>query len=170
MTNVSGSFVLGLFMALILERFPPTRYLRPFVATGFLGAYTTYSTFAVESDLLVKQGHAAIGVGYAVGEPGGRLRRRVGGDLVAANRPVAAPRRHVMKLEGHQKRLTIFIGEADHHHHTPLATEIVHRAHKAGLAGSQRLSRRGGLRGLQPHPHHSYPVAVRRPAHRHRHR
>lgn len=65
-TNISGSFLLGLFMAVILERFPPTRYLRPFVATGFLGAYTTYSTFAVESDLLVKQGHAAIGVGYAV--------------------------------------------------------------------------------------------------------
>jgi PII-like signaling protein len=41
-----------------------------------------------------------------------------------------------MKLEGHQKRLTIFIGEADRHGHTPLATEIVQRAHKAGLAGA----------------------------------
>ncbi len=41
-----------------------------------------------------------------------------------------------MKLEGHQKRLTIFIGESDHHGHTPLATEIVHRAHRAGLAGA----------------------------------
>jgi uncharacterized protein len=41
-----------------------------------------------------------------------------------------------MKLEGHQKRLTIFIGEADRHGHTPLATEIVHRAHTAGLAGA----------------------------------
>src|ERR1043165_9943732 len=33
-TNISGSFVLGLLLALLLERFPPTRYLRPFVATG----------------------------------------------------------------------------------------------------------------------------------------
>lgn len=41
-----------------------------------------------------------------------------------------------MKLEGHQKRLTIFIGESDRHGHTPLATEIVQRAHKAGLAGA----------------------------------
>ena len=41
-----------------------------------------------------------------------------------------------MKLEGHQKRLTIFIGESDHHGHTPLATEIVQRAHQAGLAGA----------------------------------
>ena len=41
-----------------------------------------------------------------------------------------------MKLEGHQKRLTIFVGESDHHGHTPLATEIVQRAHRAGLAGA----------------------------------
>ncbi len=41
-----------------------------------------------------------------------------------------------MKLEGHQKRLTIFVGEADRHGHTPLATEIVQRAHAAGLAGA----------------------------------
>ena len=41
-----------------------------------------------------------------------------------------------MRLEGHQKRLTIFVGESDRHGHTPLATEIVHRAHAAGLAGA----------------------------------
>jgi CrcB protein len=63
-TNVSGSFALGLVLSLTLVRFPPTRYVRPFVATGFLGAYTTYSTFAVEADLLVKDGHAAIGAAY----------------------------------------------------------------------------------------------------------
>jgi CrcB protein len=63
--NVSGSFALGFILILVLERFPPTRYLRPFVATGFLGAYTTYSTFAVETDLLVKNGHWPIALGYA---------------------------------------------------------------------------------------------------------
>jgi len=41
-----------------------------------------------------------------------------------------------MKLEGTQRRLTIFVGESDRHGHTPLATEIVHRAHAAGLAGA----------------------------------
>jgi len=41
-----------------------------------------------------------------------------------------------MKLEGHQKRLTIFVGESDRQGHTPLATEIVQRAHAAGLAGA----------------------------------
>jgi PII-like signaling protein len=41
-----------------------------------------------------------------------------------------------MKLEGTATRLTIFIGEADQHGHRPLSTEIVHRAHAAGLAGA----------------------------------
>jgi len=66
-TNVSGSFALGLVMVLILERFPPSRYARPFVAVGFLGAYTTYSTFAVETDLLVKDGHPLTALAYALG-------------------------------------------------------------------------------------------------------
>jgi PII-like signaling protein len=41
-----------------------------------------------------------------------------------------------MKLEGRQQRLTVYVGESDHHGHTPLATEIVQRAHAAGLAGA----------------------------------
>jgi uncharacterized protein len=41
-----------------------------------------------------------------------------------------------MKLAGHQKRLTVFVGESDHHGRTPLATEIVQRAHAAGMAGA----------------------------------
>jgi fluoride exporter len=65
-TNITGSFALGLVLVLILERFPPTLYVRPFVATGFLGAYTTYSTFSVEADLLVRNGHAGIGIAYAL--------------------------------------------------------------------------------------------------------
>ena len=44
-----------------------------------------------------------------------------------------------MKLEGPALRLTIFIGEDDHWHHKPLYSEIVHRAHRAGLAGASVL-------------------------------
>jgi PII-like signaling protein len=44
-----------------------------------------------------------------------------------------------MKREGPASRLTIFIDEADQWHHRPLYTEIVHRAHAAGLAGATVL-------------------------------
>ncbi|WP_432074550.1 DUF190 domain-containing protein [Streptomyces wuyuanensis] len=40
------------------------------------------------------------------------------------------------RLTGRALRVTIFIGESDIWHHKPLYTEIVHRAHKAGLAGA----------------------------------
>lgn len=42
-------------------------------------------------------------------------------------------------IDGPALRLTIFIGEADRWHHRPLYTEIVHRAHHAGLAGASVL-------------------------------
>jgi PII-like signaling protein len=42
-------------------------------------------------------------------------------------------------LDGTALRMTIFVGEADQVHHRPLYTEIVHRAHAAGLAGATVL-------------------------------
>lgn len=66
-TNITGSLALGFLLILVIERFPPSRYLRPFFATGFLGAYTTFSTYMVDTDTLIKDGHAAIGITYLLG-------------------------------------------------------------------------------------------------------
>jgi CrcB protein len=66
-TNLSGSFVLGFLLVVLLEWLPPTRLIRPFAATGILGAYTTMSTYAVETTLLLKDGHATTAVTYALG-------------------------------------------------------------------------------------------------------
>lgn len=41
-----------------------------------------------------------------------------------------------MRLDGHAQRLTILIGDSDRWHHRPAYSEIVHRAHAAGLAGA----------------------------------
>jgi CrcB protein len=85
-TNVSGAFALGFVLVVLIERYPPSTYVRPFVATGFLGGYTTFSTFAVDADLLVKDGHAltaaayvaaSVVVGLAAVTAGIRLARRV---------------------------------------------------------------------------------------------
>ena len=65
-TNLSGAFVLGVFLTVVIERFPPTRFVRPFFGIGFLGAYTTFSTLAVETARLVQDGEVALAVGYTV--------------------------------------------------------------------------------------------------------
>lgn len=40
------------------------------------------------------------------------------------------------RLTGTALRLTVFVGESDTWHRRPLSTEIVHRAHRSGLAGA----------------------------------
>jgi PII-like signaling protein len=42
----------------------------------------------------------------------------------------------VTSIDGPALRLTIFVGEDDRFHRKPLYSEIVHRAHAAGLAGA----------------------------------
>src|SRR5207253_6349511 len=64
--NVSGAFLLGFVLTLLLERFAWTRYMRPFFCVGVLGAWTTMSTFAVEGDVLIKDGHAPAALMYVL--------------------------------------------------------------------------------------------------------
>jgi len=56
LVNVTGAFGLGFAGVLLIERLPPTRYLRPLIATGFFGAYTTFSTMAMDGVRLVEAG------------------------------------------------------------------------------------------------------------------
>jgi fluoride exporter len=53
--NVSGSFAIGFFLVLISERFIVHPNWRLFVAIGFLGGYTTFSTFSFETFALIQQ-------------------------------------------------------------------------------------------------------------------
>ena len=54
--NVSGSFLIGLLMSLFTERFMVNPQLRLMLVVGFLGAYTTFSTFEYETGTLMKDG------------------------------------------------------------------------------------------------------------------
>ena len=62
--NVTGCLVIGVVLVFLARPAAPA-WVRPFVVTGVLGGYTTYSTFAVETDLLIKNGHATTGLVYA---------------------------------------------------------------------------------------------------------
>ncbi|MCU0515126.1 MAG: fluoride efflux transporter CrcB [Anaerolineae bacterium] len=61
--NASGSLLLALFAAWATAHTPDPR-LRLFVATGFCGAYTTFSTYSVELLALVQAGHLAAALQY----------------------------------------------------------------------------------------------------------
>lgn len=52
--NVTGSFIIGLFLTLITDRFVVHPSVRLFFVIGFLGAYTTFSTFTFESVALLQ--------------------------------------------------------------------------------------------------------------------
>ncbi len=54
--NLSGCFLLGLIGTLLTERFLPHPYLRNALTIGFVGAYTTFSTFAFETLRLAEDG------------------------------------------------------------------------------------------------------------------
>jgi len=74
--NLSGSFVLGLLAKLALDRDWSAAVTLP-ATVGFLGAFTTFSTFSVETHSLVRDGRAgaaAVYIGVSV----------VGGVLAAA--------------------------------------------------------------------------------------
>ncbi len=55
--NVTGSFILGFFLAWTSERVMADPRWRALVAIGFCGAYTTYSSYSYETVVLLEQGH-----------------------------------------------------------------------------------------------------------------
>lgn len=64
--NITGSFVLGLFLVYTTERmFVDTRW-RLLVAIGFCGAYTTFSSYAYESVVYFQQGNWTLFAGNVV--------------------------------------------------------------------------------------------------------
>jgi CrcB protein len=62
--NVAGSFILGLYLTLVSERFMARPATRLMVTTGFLGTFTTFSTFSYEAVQLYLQGAAVPALAY----------------------------------------------------------------------------------------------------------
>ncbi|PKO08171.1 MAG: fluoride efflux transporter CrcB [Chloroflexi bacterium HGW-Chloroflexi-2] len=60
--NLSGSFLLGLIVSMSMENFIIDPRLRLLLTIGFLGSYTTFSTYAYESVALISQGQWGLGL------------------------------------------------------------------------------------------------------------
>lgn len=66
LTNIVGSLMLGMVVAAGAARVTTGRHLRPFVAVGVIGSFTTFSTFAIENVVLVDRGDLPVAVLYVV--------------------------------------------------------------------------------------------------------
>ena len=65
--NVTGSFLIGVLMTLLTERFAPHPNLRLFLVVGILGGYTTFSSFEYETYQAVRDGERWMGLIYVAG-------------------------------------------------------------------------------------------------------
>ncbi|WP_407540096.1 fluoride efflux transporter CrcB [Deinococcus radiomollis] len=80
--NVSGSFALGLIAALAARNVVSPEW-RTAIGVGFLGAYTTFSTFSVDLDGMLSRGEGWRASTYLLGNVGLGLLAAVGGRLLA---------------------------------------------------------------------------------------
>ena len=64
--NVVGSFVMGMIVELSALVWSPSPELRAFLTVGFLGAFTTFSAFSLETVLLYERGELLLAAGYVL--------------------------------------------------------------------------------------------------------
>jgi CrcB protein len=65
--NGSGCLLIGVLMVLVTDVWPGHRLLRAFLGTGFLGGYTTFSTYIVDAQRLLAAGAARTALAYLAG-------------------------------------------------------------------------------------------------------
>ena len=92
LVNLAGCLALGLVVGAVLSRSPSPSWLRPFLATGVLGGFTTFSAFAVETVQLTDTGRPGLAAAYVLASVAGgvaasALGLRVGRAVVRRSEP-----------------------------------------------------------------------------------
>jgi CrcB protein len=65
--NVTGSFLIGFLMTLLVERLRVPHFWQLLLVTGFLGGYTTFSSFEYDGYLAVRSGQPLTALAYLAG-------------------------------------------------------------------------------------------------------
>lgn len=65
--NVLGSFAMGVLIAVFAAHWNPSQEMRLFLTVGFLGAFTTFSTFSLDSMTLITRGEWGGAAAYILG-------------------------------------------------------------------------------------------------------
>ncbi|GGM69518.1 hypothetical protein GCM10012275_44950 [Longimycelium tulufanense] len=71
--NLLGCLLMGALMVLATEVWSGHRLLRPFLGTGVLGGFTTFSTYSVDAERLLAAGRVGVAVLYVAGTLVGAL-------------------------------------------------------------------------------------------------
>ena len=66
--NALGSFLLGFLFVWLIERSSASELMRLALTVGFLGAFTTFSTYSLESIRLLQEGALAMAFGNIIGQ------------------------------------------------------------------------------------------------------
>ena len=66
--NALGSFLLGFLFVWLIERSTTSELLRLALTIGFLGAFTTFSTYSLESIRLLQEGAFSLALGNIMGQ------------------------------------------------------------------------------------------------------
>lgn len=64
--NVTGSFLIGAFVALFATRWDLSQAMRIFLTVGICGGYTTFSTFSLDAFYLMERGEAVAAGAYMI--------------------------------------------------------------------------------------------------------
>ena len=65
--NVLGSFLMGVLIELLARKVDASAAWRLFLATGFLGGFTTFSSFSLDTALLIERGSMGLAFLYVAG-------------------------------------------------------------------------------------------------------
>jgi fluoride exporter len=149
--NVSGSFAIGL-LSVLLARWLPHPHARLLVVVGFLGGYTTFSSYSFESLALWERGELGLCVAYmggsvAAGFAAVVLGTALGRELTVPAEELAAATEKIaisevvepgglIMIPTDAQLLSIHVGANEHYNGKPLYEAIVETARAMKLAGA----------------------------------